>query len=527
MAKKFNITGNCIEKRHYMADTTAKMQSILGLIENGEYFTINRPRQYGKTTTLMALAQVYATSEEYFIFSIGFSGVGDDVFVNEQSFVQMFIERLAAMTEYAHPDLAKWLYVESKLIQSLSGLPLFIKKLIAKIGKKIILLIDEVDKSSNNQLFLSFLGLLRDKYLNRDIPGEETFHSVILAGVNDIKTIKARLRPNENKSFNSPWNIATDFKVKMNLLPHEIVPMLEEYRRDKGVKMDAKVIAERLFYYTEGYPFLVSKLCKMLDEDELKGVDTKHWLEKDIELAAKLLVKESNANFDSLVKNLEDNPTLYELTQIVLYNEAPVPFNSHNMEVILGIAYGVFAMDGGESEKLQIHNRIYREVISNYMSFKMLIALGPNPKGATFQGRYVFGDNELDIAKILVAFQGFLGEEYSAKDDKFLERQGRLIFMAFIKPILNGGGFAFKEPQISEEKRLDLLVTFFQNRYILELKVWYGDVAHQKGLFQLADNLEKQKLDTGFLLIFDRTRKNTDRQEWITVQGKQIFAVWA
>jgi hypothetical protein len=218
---------------------------------------------------------------------------------------------------------------------------------------------------------------------------------------------------------------------------------------------------------------------------------------------------------------------LYELTKQVLYNEDAIPFNTHNREVVLGIAFGVFALDGGESDKLQIHNRIYREVISNYMSFKMLIELGPNPKGATFQGRYVFGNNELDIAKILLAFQGFLGEEYSAKDDKFLERQGRLIFMAFIKPILNGGGFAFKEPQISEEKRLDLLVTFFQNRYILELKVWYGDVAHQKGLLQLADYLERQKLDTGFLLIFDRTRKNTDRQGWITVEGKQIFAVWA
>ena len=54
-----------------------------------------------------------------------------------------------------------------------------------------MLSIDEVDKSSNNQLFLDFLGMLRKKYLRRDAGREESFHSVILAGVHDVKTLKA------------------------------------------------------------------------------------------------------------------------------------------------------------------------------------------------------------------------------------------------------------------------------------------------------------------------------------------------
>ncbi|MEO0041369.1 MAG: hypothetical protein RL329_817, partial [Bacteroidota bacterium] len=35
-----------------MADVSAKMAETLQLVEDGEYFIINRPRQYGKTTTL-------------------------------------------------------------------------------------------------------------------------------------------------------------------------------------------------------------------------------------------------------------------------------------------------------------------------------------------------------------------------------------------------------------------------------------------------------------------------------------------
>lgn len=53
--KKFNTTGLCIPDKHYMVDTTDKINEIVKLIEDEEYFTINRSRQYGKTTTIYLL----------------------------------------------------------------------------------------------------------------------------------------------------------------------------------------------------------------------------------------------------------------------------------------------------------------------------------------------------------------------------------------------------------------------------------------------------------------------------------------
>lgn len=53
--KEFNTTGTCIPDMHYMVDTKLKLHSIIELIEKGKYFTINRSRQFGKTTTLLAL----------------------------------------------------------------------------------------------------------------------------------------------------------------------------------------------------------------------------------------------------------------------------------------------------------------------------------------------------------------------------------------------------------------------------------------------------------------------------------------
>ena len=56
--KKFNTTGICIPSLHYMVDTTDMIDQIIdGYIEQGEYFTINRARQFGKTTTLELLYQ--------------------------------------------------------------------------------------------------------------------------------------------------------------------------------------------------------------------------------------------------------------------------------------------------------------------------------------------------------------------------------------------------------------------------------------------------------------------------------------
>jgi len=49
--REFNVTGLCIPSKHYMADISNKVNQIATMVEKGQYFTINRARQYGKTKT--------------------------------------------------------------------------------------------------------------------------------------------------------------------------------------------------------------------------------------------------------------------------------------------------------------------------------------------------------------------------------------------------------------------------------------------------------------------------------------------
>jgi hypothetical protein len=527
MKKTFNVTGTCFTSKHYMADVSAKLQATKNLIDRGEYFTINRPRQYGKTTTLQTMGKMLRETGDYIVFSLSFASVGDSMFKDEFTFSPKFLHILAGDAARNAPELADWLAAHSLAALDLETLDKAITDMCNQTDKKIVLMIDEVDKSSNNQLFVSFIAMLRDKYLVRDTT--KTFHSVVLAGVHDVKSLKLKLRPNEEQKFNSPWNIATDFKVDMNFRPFEIEPMLKDYISETAITMDTQRMADRLFFYTSGYPYLVCKLCKIIDEEILPTKEDKTWTDTDLDNAAQMLMKEAeNVNFDSLLMNLEHNPDLYDLVQQVIFDNAEIDFQPQVPVIRLGVLYGLFAKN--EKGKLAIHNRIYREQIANYMVVKLQtqprsdVKYNLNPYN--FRGQFVRADNSLDMTQVLVKFQSFMREHNSVKNRDFLEKDGRLLFMAFMKPIINGAGYDFKEPQISDEHRLDVVITFYQYRYLAELKIWYGEVAHQKGLIQLSDYMDSLSMTEGYLVIFNHNKKKTWKTEWIELEGKKVFAVW-
>jgi predicted kinase len=518
MTREFNITGNCFPHLHYMADVSRKLEAVNKMIEQGKYFIINRPRQYGKTTTLYTLADTLAKTGEYLVFNISFEGLSDQTSQNEGRFCSRFVELMAKSIKRQHPLMAASLNEMAAKVTNLDELSDNINDLAYTSDKKLVLLIDEVDKSSNNQLFISFLGILRTLYLNRTI--DPTFHAIVLAGVHDVKSLKLKIREGEEAKLNSPWNIAAEFKVDMNLQPFEIKPMLDDYVAEKGVKMDTAAMAEDLFYYTSGYPFLVSKLCKMIDEDVLPTKDVKEWTEQDLEWVVRQLIAESNVNFDSLIKNLNNNQDLYDLVYDVAVEGQNIAFNTHELSNNLGLLYGIFA----RGSRLVIHNRIYREVIVDYMTANMNRI--QRAKGADFGNGYAKADNTLNMELALQKFQDFMREQYSKQDRNFLERHGRLVFLAFMKPILNGHGYDFKEVEISDERRLDVTITYYQHKYVAELKIWRGEVAHEKGLNQLNDYLDRLKLTEGYLVIFDHKEIKTWKSGWIDHKDKRIFIVW-
>ena len=517
MKKRFNITGTCYPEKHYMADVSEKWEKALDMIDYGDYFIINRPRQYGKTTALYAMAEILRQKEDYLVFSVSFEGVGDTMFTDEKLFPKGFIGLLVSYARFGAPELVTWLQEAALKVKNMQELSEFITDFAEKTDRKLVLFIDEVDKSSNNQLFVNFLAMLRHKYLSQKF--EKTFHSVVLAGLHDVKSLKLKLRPDDEKKYNSPWNIAADFLVDMNLQVTEIKPMLDAYVANTGVVMDTQEMSERLFYYTSGYPFLVSKLCKTIDEEIRPKKAEQTWTEADLKESLRLLLRESNTNFDTLIKSLENDKALYDFVYGIIMEGDIIYYNNDEPIILQGIMHGIFKDDG----HIKIHNRIYEERLYNYMVAKTLVAMS---SGLNYAEHFKTENNGLNMPAALLKFQQFMKEEFSEKDKTFLERQGRLVFLSFLTPVLNGKGQTFKEVQVSEEKRLDIVATYFQHKYIIELKRWYGEEAHQRGLNQLADYLDIHSVKEGYIVIFEYNKIKSWRSEWIEHQGKRIFAVW-
>jgi hypothetical protein len=531
MPKRFNDTGVCIPNRHYMVDLSVKLNQIIQLVEQGEYFTINRPRQFGKTTTLFMLDKALNLREDYVALKISFEGIDSKTHQHVDQFVRLFLEMFIREFEFLNQsELAQF---TTQYLEKTNTLPL-LSQFITKLKRdklpqtSLVLLIDEVDKSSNNQLFLDFLSLLRNKYLNQNEGRDHTFHSVILAGVHDIKTLKAKIHQEtqsqgENVGYNSPWNIAIDFKVDLSFSAPEIETMLQDYSEDKQIPLDIPAIAKRLYYYTSGYPYLVSKLCKFIDEDILPNLERKNGTVEEVDAAFKMIVAEGYTTtlFDSLIKNFENNPELYNNVFNLVINGHHIPFNITVPVINLGHLYGIFK----ESvQGCRIHNRIYEQRIYSYMVTKLLTQ-GSEPLLSSQAAGY-YNDEGLDIVVILRRFQVFMKEHYSDRETKFLEREGRLLFLAFLKPILNGRGFEFKEPVVADERRMDIVITYQDKRYVIELKRWYGEKYHQRGLEQLSDYLDIYSLKQGYLLIYDFNKGKSYKEEQILFQDKEIFALW-
>ena len=365
--KRFNITGICVPGIHYMVDiSTAVDEIVRNYVENGEYFTINRARQFGKTTTI---EQLYVKlRQDYIVCSISFESA-DDCFASLYTFAQGFSNKVALVLDenmVSREAVNIWEEPVSRDLP-IDSLNRKITKFCKACGRRVVLIIDEVDKSSNNQIFLSFLGLLREKYLAQAAGRDRAFWSVILAGVYDIKNLKLKMHPGEESKYNSPWNIASDFTVDMSFSKNGIASMLLEYEQDYHTGMDIDEIAEAIYSYTKGYPYLVSYICKKIDETMTGNEDFPDrkslWSKAGVLNAVRQLIKGPNALYDDMIKHVEEYPELREMLENILFAGQEYPYHEYDKPVSIGKMFGFLVNNDGN---VAVANRIFESQLYDY-----------------------------------------------------------------------------------------------------------------------------------------------------------------
>jgi len=520
MGKSFNVTGTCIPEEDYMVDITAKLAAIKEMINRREYFTINRGRQFGKTTTLTQLERFLA--DDYIVISISFETFGNATFQTEEKFCQAFLRKIKNALKFANVAADYRDAWHDLSVIDFDRLSDHITEMCE--DKKIVLMIDEVDKASNHYVFLDFLSKLRSKFLARKNKRDFTFHSVILAGVYDIRNIKLKMKQEglhksvagETATYNSPWNIASQFKVDLSFSVDEIATMLLAYERDKKTGMQEVAIAKEIHHYTNGYPVLTSSICKVIDEH------LKDWTTGGVRRAVKLILKEEIPLFDSLIKNLDANKELADLLYNIIIMGRKWIFNIHDEATNLGFRYGYFVEQNG---KLVVSNKIFEACLLNYLTTKKAREVLSNLNYTTFDETGIIVNNMINLDTCMIKFSEHMQKNYNTKDERFIEREGRLLFLTYLAPILNGRGFSYIEAQTLDGKRTDVIVNYSGSQFIIELKIWDGEAKHEKAKEQLLGYMEKFQVDQGYLLTFDFRETKNVRNEWMTYKGKAIFDV--
>ena len=147
MSKRFNVTGVCIPKLHYMVNMKDRIDQIITeYVKKGDYFTINRARQFGKTTTLYLLEK--HLKQQYLVIRLSFEAA-DELFCSHAIFARGLIRSIRRELKRQEIDpqlLQQWEQPISDdfPFQDLSDR---ITELCQNSHNKIVLMIDEVDKA--------------------------------------------------------------------------------------------------------------------------------------------------------------------------------------------------------------------------------------------------------------------------------------------------------------------------------------------------------------------------------------------
>ena len=528
--KVFNTTAVCIPKEHYMVNLDERLKKIKVFVDAGKYFTINRARQYGKTTTLRAL-YLYLQGE-YYVVSMDFQTFGSAEFQTEtifsRSFANSFLRSLKRNPVNKTEQLNEAMAQLEKSVASQNDF-FALKALFEQLGdictvsdKPIVLMIDEVDSALNNQVFLDFLAQLRAQYMERDI--YPTFRSVILAGVYDVKNLRGKIRPEDEHKYNSPWNIAADFDISMSFSKNEIAGMLTEYEADYKTGMNVDEMAGLLFDDTSGYPFLVSRLCQLMDEvvckKETYGSKSAAWTKEGFYEAQRLILAEKNMLFESLSEKLVSYPELNDMLKSLLFTGKPIVFNYY--EPSIGVA-SMFGFVKNKNGMLVVANRIFETWLYNFY----LSAADMQKKeiyAASLMDKNQFIVNGcLNMRLILEKFVVHFHDLYGDQNETFLEEEGRKYFLLYLRPIINGTGNYYIEAQTRGQKRTDVIVDYRGHQYVIEMKIWRGQEYNNRGEKQLAGYLDDYHVNKGYMVSFNFNRKKKTGIREIVFNDKVII----
>ena len=478
------------------------MDEILMLIRQMKYFMLHAPRQTGKTSTLLALADRLNSGGKcrcvYANFEAG-QAAREDTGRAMRTLLGELGSRAGEMLQDQFVARAK-----SELLEEFGpdgALNEVLVRWSASDPKPLVLLIDEIDSLVGDTL-ISVLRQLRSGYDRRPARFPQ---SVILCGVRDVRDYRIRSSGGEIVLGGSAFNIKAKSLRLGDFSKDEVRDLLGQHSEETGQAFAQDALAE-IWNLTRGQPWLVNALAYEACFEDKVARDRSRSVELDaVREARERLILRRDTHLDQLVDKLRE-PRVRRVIEPLLNGGPPDGISGEDIS---------YARDLGlvaPNDPLEIANPIYREVIPRELT-SAAQSMVPNKPAW-----YVDMDGRLLVRQLLAAFQEYFRENSEHWVERFGYREAgpQLLLQAFLQRIVNSGGRIEREYGLGR-MRTDLLVVWpvagegvgphARQKVVIECKLLHGglDATLAQGLRQTRNYMERAGSDEGHLVIFDRT----------------------
>ena len=501
-----------VPKRHYCIPPLSRidLEAILELVEDMRYLVLHAPRQTGKTSILLALADKLNSTGEYRCVYANFE-VGQTAREDVGRAMRALFDQLG---KRAHRKLGD-------SFVDLVGAELLARRAPDSVlnrmltlwseadEKPLVLLIDEIDTLQGDSL-ISVLRQLRAGYDERP---DGFPQSIILCGVRDVRDYRIfSSSRGSNVSGGSAFNIKAKSMRLGDFTEGEVRTLLGQHTAETGQEFAPGVVG-KIWKLTRGQPWLVNALALQACFEDKTGRDRSSPIDQAaIDQAKETLILNRVTHLDQLANQLSEK-RVRRVVLPMIAGSVDAHYSPRDLEYVRDL--GLVAASG----PVRMANPIYAEVVPRELTITQHSVL----ESLISPNWYVRDDGSLDLSKLLEAFQGYFREN----SESWLERYGHreagphLVLHSYLHRVVNGGGCITREYALAR-RRTDLLVEWPRpggtlqsnpSKHVIECKV-VGERSGvesvvRAGLRQTASYMDLCGAESGHLVVFDMRPEKT------------------
>ncbi|MEA5465643.1 ATP-binding protein [Leptothoe sp. PORK10 BA2] len=497
-----------------MLPATVRLPSLARWIAQESYFVIHAPRQTGKTTAMLALAQELTASGDYAAIMVS-AEVGQPFSHDPGKAEIAMLDAWRSAAEFYLPDELQPPPWPAAGAGHRIGAALQAWSKVCP--RPLVIFIDEIDALTNDAL-MTVLRQLRDGYPRRP---SHFPHALALIGLRDVRDYKVASGGSSHLKTASPFNIKVESLTLRDFNPDEVAQLYGQHTAETGQVFTAEAI-DLAFDLTQGQPWLVNALVRQVVEVLVPDGKTVI-LPGHIQQAKEILIQRQDTHLDSLAERLREDRVRAIIEPILAGQSLPTVPNE-DLQYVLDLGLCRLANGGG----LVMANPIYREVLPR------VLAKVPQASLPMIAPSWLNDNGELVLETLLAAFLSFWQQhgEPLLKSAAYHEIAPHLVMMAFLHRVVNGEGTLEREYAIGTD-RMDLCLRYGAVTLGIELKVWRQGRPDPitAGLTQLDKYLAGLGIDTGWLVIFDQQQglpplaDRTTTEMGTTVHGRRITVI--